>query len=138
MEQISKPGKFIIPQITPAIFPIWIQKTLLAKKKTGLSFTTLLHPWNFQYFQSQMMDPPSSIPSNHPWMTIESPMEARYISYLTLSNLCSLSIAYWLLVSSFLFLFLFFIFFFFFVSLLHTYGWYEIFIVVQFHYCKAV
>nr|POF17229.1 hypothetical protein CFP56_18345 [Quercus suber] len=24
-----------------------------------------------------MMDPPSSIPSNHPWMTIESPMEAR-------------------------------------------------------------
>ncbi|KAL0012426.1 hypothetical protein SO802_007534 [Lithocarpus litseifolius] len=26
-----------------------------------------------------MMDPPSSIPSNRPWMTIESPMEARVV-----------------------------------------------------------
>ena len=119
-------------------FPIWIQKTLLGKivqEENQLSFTTLLHPWNFQYFQLQMMDPSSSIPSNHPWMTIESPMEAKYINYLSLSLafvLCLLSIDYWLLVSSFLFHF------FFFISLFHTYAWYYIFVVLQFHYCKTI
>ena len=120
-----KPGKFIIPQITLAIFPIWIQKTLLGKKKTGLSFTTLLHPWNFQYFQSQMMDPPSSISSNCPWMTIESPMEARYISYLTLS-LYPLFSVYCL---RFFLSFFFFFFFFFFIS----YIW----LILNF-YCFAI
>ena len=68
-------------------FPIWIQKTLLGKivqEENQLSFTTLLHPWNFQYFQLQMMDPSSLIPSNCPWMTIESAMEAG-ISTILLS-----------------------------------------------------
>ena len=106
-----KLGKFINPQITPAIFPIWIQKTLLGKTVQEENQTFFYNsPWNFQYFQLQMMDPSSSIPSNHPWMTIESPMEAKYINYLSLSLafvLCLLSIDYWLLVSSFLFHFFF-------------------------------
>ena len=73
------------------------------------------------------MDPPSSIPSNCPWMTIESPMEAKYISYLTLSLafvLCLLSNDY-LFLPLFYFLFFNFFysylsFFFFFLCLLST------------------
>ena len=113
MEQIPNLGNSSTHKLLPPFFPFESKRHSWAKqfkKKTRLSFTTLLHPWNFQYFQLQMMDPSSSIPSNHPWMTLESPMEAKYINFLTLSLafvLCLLSIDYWLLVSSFLFHFFF-------------------------------
>ena len=112
MEQVSNLRNSSTHKLLPPFFPSkskrhsWAKKF---KKKTKLSFTTLLQPWNFQYIQLQMMNPSSSIPSNCPWMTIESSMEARYISYLTLSLaffLCLLSIVYWLLASSFLLLLL--------------------------------
>ena len=116
MEQVSNLRNSSTHKLLPPFFPSkskrhsWAKKF---KKKTKLSFTTLLQSWNFQYIQLQMMNPSSSIPSNCPWMTIESSMEARYISYLTLSLaffLCRLSIVYWLLASSFLLLLLHFFF----------------------------